>query len=89
MITKSQLAASLGCSYTLFRRYVRALELGNPHFFTGCKHYLTPQEEAYLRDFFAHLPAIESFPKLIVWPAPTGQPTARVSAPPDGRSGAA
>jgi len=85
MITKSQLAASIGCGYTMFRRYVRALERGNSDFFTGYKHYLTSEQEAYLRDFFAYLPAVESFPKTIVWPAPTAGTTPRAAAPPNGR----
>jgi len=56
MITKSQLAASIGCGYTMFRRYVRALERGNNDFFTGYKHYLTCEQEAYLRDFLPTCP---------------------------------
>jgi hypothetical protein len=78
MLTKSQLAASIGCGYTIFRRYLRALERGNRHFTTGRKQYVTAQQEAYIRDFFAHLPALESFPEAIVWPNPAAtlpQPT--------------
>lgn len=70
MITKSQLAASIGCCYTTFRRYLRALERGNPALFTGCKHYLTPWQEAFIRDFFQRVPSLEVFPKCIVWAGP-------------------